>query len=209
MRHRAPRGPRKLSDNLPVEQVVESAPCARDKYGGLRLRRLGQITSKTLECDPDQQAVDLYARRPTFRRRRSSSPIRSQSWKVRSFKTHRAAVECCGVPAFRVHSWLAEDSSSRASSTLSRLASVRPSCSNVLYPARATRNKINGLRDSTSWMGLLAPQPYPSKSLKISENFLGAERIGSAAARDCASSRDAAAGRPPQQGRSRSERARR
>ncbi len=118
----------------------------------------------------------------------------------------RAAV---GVLIFRALSWSARPRSSWASSTPSRLASVRRRCSNGLYPARATRNKINGLRESASWMGLLAPQPYPSKSLKISENFLGAERIGSAAARDCASSRDAAAGRPPQQGRSRSERARR
>jgi hypothetical protein len=41
-----------------------------------------------------------------------------------------------------------------------RLASVRPSCSNALYPVRATRNKIKGLRESASWVGLQAPQPY-------------------------------------------------
>jgi transposase len=62
MRQRAPRGPRKLPDNLLVERVVESAPYACDKCGGLRLRQLGQVTTKTLECDPDEKAVDLYAR---------------------------------------------------------------------------------------------------------------------------------------------------
>lgn len=50
--------------------------------------------------------------------------------------------------------------------SISRLASVRPSCSNVLYPARATRNKIKGLCESASWVGLLAPQPDPSKPLQ-------------------------------------------
>lgn len=51
-RQRAPRGPRKLPDNLPVERVVEPAPCACGKCGGLRLRKLGEVVSKTLECEP-------------------------------------------------------------------------------------------------------------------------------------------------------------
>jgi len=51
-RTHSPRGPRKLPDNLPVERVVEPAPCACGKCGGLRLRKLGEVVSKTLECEP-------------------------------------------------------------------------------------------------------------------------------------------------------------
>jgi transposase len=51
-RRRAPRGPRKLPDDLPVERIVEPAPCACGKCGGLRLRKLGEVVSKTLECEP-------------------------------------------------------------------------------------------------------------------------------------------------------------
>ena len=51
-RTRMPRGPRKLPDDLPVERVVEPAPCACGKCGGLRLRKLGEVVSKTLECEP-------------------------------------------------------------------------------------------------------------------------------------------------------------
>jgi transposase len=51
-RRRAPRGPRKLPDDLPVERIVERAPCACGKCGGLRLRKLGEVVSKTLECEP-------------------------------------------------------------------------------------------------------------------------------------------------------------
>jgi transposase len=51
-RTRSPRGPRKLPENLPVERVVEPAPCVCGKCGGLRLRKLGEVVSKTLECEP-------------------------------------------------------------------------------------------------------------------------------------------------------------
>jgi transposase len=51
-RRRELRGPRKLPDNLSVERVVEPAPCACGKCGGLRLRKLGEVVSKTLECEP-------------------------------------------------------------------------------------------------------------------------------------------------------------
>jgi transposase len=51
-RRRSPRGPRKLPDNLPVERIVEPAPCACGKCGGARLRKLGEVVSKTLECEP-------------------------------------------------------------------------------------------------------------------------------------------------------------
>ena len=48
---RAPRGPRKLPDDLPVERVVEPAPCACGKCGGQRLRKLGEVVTRTLESD--------------------------------------------------------------------------------------------------------------------------------------------------------------
>ncbi|HYA79484.1 MAG TPA: IS66 family transposase, partial [Methylocystis sp.] len=51
-RRRPQRGPRKLPENLPVERVVEPAPCVCDKCGGARLRKLGEVVSKTLECEP-------------------------------------------------------------------------------------------------------------------------------------------------------------
>jgi len=51
-RRRQPRGPRKLPDNLPVERIVEPAPCACGKRGSSRLRKLGEVVSKTLECEP-------------------------------------------------------------------------------------------------------------------------------------------------------------
>ena len=46
------RGPRRLPENLPVERVVEPAPCVCGKCGGARLRKLGEVVSKTLECEP-------------------------------------------------------------------------------------------------------------------------------------------------------------
>ena len=49
---RTPRGPRKLPENLPVERVVEPAPCACGKCGGTRLRKLGEAAGKPLECEP-------------------------------------------------------------------------------------------------------------------------------------------------------------
>ena len=51
-RPRPQRGPRKLPENLPVERVVEAAPCVCGKCGGARLRKLGEVVSKTLECEP-------------------------------------------------------------------------------------------------------------------------------------------------------------
>jgi transposase len=61
-RQRAPRGPRKLPDNLPVERVVEPAPCACGKCGGLRLRKLGEVVSKTLECEPRRWKIVEHVR---------------------------------------------------------------------------------------------------------------------------------------------------
>ncbi len=49
---RAARAPRKLPDDLPVERVVEPAPCACGKCGSPRLRKMGEVVSRTLECEP-------------------------------------------------------------------------------------------------------------------------------------------------------------
>lgn len=50
---RPPRAPRRpLPDNLPIERIVEPAPCACAKCGGARLHKLGEVVSKTLECEP-------------------------------------------------------------------------------------------------------------------------------------------------------------
>ena len=283
-----------------VERVVEPEPCACDKCGGLRLHKLGEVASKTLECEPrrwkiierlrekfacrdcngvteppapshpiprgfagpsrlamilvgkfadhqplnrqsaafaregveigastladwvgacivaldpvlaesprhllaaerphvDDTTVPVLAKTKTRTGRlwaylRDDRPfggadllrpyVRNRGRRA-AFGPTRAAAECCGLLTFRAHSRSAEvsidvgliglpfvtaDSAPHSTATWCyspvvvslRLASVRPSCSNVLYPARATRNKINGLRDSASWMGLLAPQP--------------------------------------------------
>jgi transposase len=61
-RVRAPRGPRKLPENLPVDRVVEPAPCACGKCGGLRLRKLGEVVFKTLECEPRRWKIIEHVR---------------------------------------------------------------------------------------------------------------------------------------------------
>jgi len=54
--------PRKLPENLPVERVVEPAPCACCKCGGVRLRKLGEVVSKTLECEPRRWKIVEHVR---------------------------------------------------------------------------------------------------------------------------------------------------
>ena len=61
-RARAPRGPRKLPDNLPVERIVEPAPCACGKCGGVRLRKLGILASKFFLHQPLNRQSATYAR---------------------------------------------------------------------------------------------------------------------------------------------------
>src|SRR6202522_534170 len=62
-RARAPRPPRKpLPDNLPVERIVEPPPCACGKCGGVRLRKLGEVVSKTLECEPRRGKIIEHVR---------------------------------------------------------------------------------------------------------------------------------------------------
>ena len=59
---RGPRGPRKLPENLPVERIVEPAPCACGKCGGTRLRKMGEVVSKTLECAPRRWKIIEHVR---------------------------------------------------------------------------------------------------------------------------------------------------
>jgi transposase len=62
-RARTPRPPRQpLPDNLPVERIVEAAPCACGKCGSLRLRKLGEEVSKTLECEPRRWKIVEHVR---------------------------------------------------------------------------------------------------------------------------------------------------
>jgi transposase len=62
-RARTPRPPRKpLPDNLPVERIVEPPPCACGKCGGVRLRKLGEVVSKTLECEPRRWKIIEHVR---------------------------------------------------------------------------------------------------------------------------------------------------
>ena len=59
---RKPRGPRKLPDNLPVERIVEPPPCACSKCGSLRLHKLGETVSRTLECEPRRWKIIEHVR---------------------------------------------------------------------------------------------------------------------------------------------------
>jgi transposase len=62
-RARTPRPPRKpLPDNLPVERIIEPPPCACGKCGGVRLRKLGEVVSKTLECEPRRWKIIEHVR---------------------------------------------------------------------------------------------------------------------------------------------------
>jgi transposase len=67
-RRRPQRGPRKLPDTLPVERVVEPAPCVCGKCGGDRLRKLGEVVSKTLECEPRRWKIIEHVREKFARR---------------------------------------------------------------------------------------------------------------------------------------------
>jgi len=61
-RRRPQRGPRKLPENLPVERVVEPVPCVCGKCGGDRLRKLGEVVSKTLENEPRRWKIVEHVR---------------------------------------------------------------------------------------------------------------------------------------------------
>ena len=61
-RARGKREPRKLPENLPVERIVEKAPCVCGKCGGIRLRKLGEDVSQTLECEPRRWKIVEHVR---------------------------------------------------------------------------------------------------------------------------------------------------
>jgi transposase len=52
-------------DNLPVERVVEPAPCACGRCGSERLHKLGEVISKTLECEPRRWKI-IHPQHPTL-----------------------------------------------------------------------------------------------------------------------------------------------
>jgi len=78
-RRRPQRGPRKLPENLPVERVVEPAPCVCGKCGGARLRKLGEVVSKTLECEPRRWKIIEHVREK-FACRDSHGHFRVKRW---------------------------------------------------------------------------------------------------------------------------------
>ena len=49
-------------DNLPVERIVEPAPSACGKCGSERLHKLGEVVSKTLECEPRRWKIIEHVR---------------------------------------------------------------------------------------------------------------------------------------------------
>jgi transposase len=53
---------RPLPDHLPRERVVHPAPCVCDKCGGTRLRKLGEIVTESLECEPRRWKVIQHVR---------------------------------------------------------------------------------------------------------------------------------------------------
>jgi len=59
-RTRPPRRP--LPDNLLVERIVEPMPCACGKCGSERLHKLGEVVSKTLECEPRRWKIIEHIR---------------------------------------------------------------------------------------------------------------------------------------------------
>ena len=53
---------RPLPDHLPRERVMYPAPCICGKCGGARLRKLGEIVTETLECEPRRWKVVQHVR---------------------------------------------------------------------------------------------------------------------------------------------------
>ena len=51
-----------LPDDLPVERIVYPTPCACAKCGGARLRKLDEIVSRSLECEPRRWKIIEHVR---------------------------------------------------------------------------------------------------------------------------------------------------
>jgi len=61
--HRTRRSPRPvLPVDLPVERIVYPAPCACAKCGGARLRKLDEIVSRLLQCEPRRWKIIEHVR---------------------------------------------------------------------------------------------------------------------------------------------------
>jgi len=89
-RAHTPRAPRRsLPDNLPVERIVEPAPCACCKCGSARLHKLGEVISKTLECEPRRWKIIEHVREKFSCRTARRSPRRPRP-RIRSARLCRA-----------------------------------------------------------------------------------------------------------------------
>ena len=53
---------RPLPDHLPRERVLHPGPCVCEKCGGSRLRKLGEIVTESLECEPRRWKVIQHVR---------------------------------------------------------------------------------------------------------------------------------------------------
>jgi transposase len=53
---------RPLPENLPRERIVYLAPCACGKCGGMNLRKLGEVVTSSLECEPRRWKVVEHVR---------------------------------------------------------------------------------------------------------------------------------------------------
>ena len=53
---------RPLPDHLPRERIVYPSPCVCGKCGGTRLRKLGEIVTESLECEPRRWKVVEHVR---------------------------------------------------------------------------------------------------------------------------------------------------
>jgi transposase len=53
---------RPLPENLPREWIVYPAPCTCGKCGGSRLRKLGEVVTSSLECEPRRWKVVEHVR---------------------------------------------------------------------------------------------------------------------------------------------------
>ena len=51
-----------LPDHLPVERIVYPAPCACAQCGGARLRKLDDVVSRSLECEPRRWKIVEHVR---------------------------------------------------------------------------------------------------------------------------------------------------
>jgi transposase len=62
-RARNPRPPQRSTAGQPADRTnYRTSPCACDKCGSARLHKLGEVVSKTLECEPRRWKIIEHAR---------------------------------------------------------------------------------------------------------------------------------------------------